>query len=200
MYILRNEELIMAEDIAYIEDIKNGLKLTKTEEAKVRNIYKEALAEVLPEYGLHNYVKFNINNRMSRTLAWFVPGDWNSITTIELSGKYAKLALQDPIDGVSEIKDTLKHEIIHYALWRTKKPYEDGTVEFEEALAKFNVAPSGSTKPKDIKSKRVAKHYAVAMIAKEPDGNEALYRYTQKVINHPERYSIKVEKLVVRKG
>lgn len=190
----------MAEDIAYIKDVKGGLKLTKTEEAKVRSIYKEALAEVLPEFGLHKYVKFNINNRMSRTLAWFAQGGWDNITMIELSGKYAKLALQDPVDGVSEIKDTLKHEIIHYALWRTKKPYEDGTVEFEEALAKFNVAPSGTTNPKYIKSKRVAKRYDVAMIAKEPSGNKALYKYTQKVIAHPERYNITVEKLVVRKG
>ena len=112
----------MAEDIAYIKDVKGGLKLTKDEEAKLRSIYKEALAEVLPEFGLHKEVKFNINNRMRRTLAWFAPGDWNNITMIEISGKYAKLALLDTTEGVSEIKDTLKHEIIHYALVQNKKP------------------------------------------------------------------------------
>lgn len=189
----------MTESIAYIEDVKNGLKLTKAEEAKVRSIYEEALAEVLPEFGLHKSVKLNINNRMSRTLAWFVTGGWDKLTMIEISGKYAKLALQDPVDGVSEIKDTLKHEIIHYALWRTKKPYDDGTVEFEEALAKFNVAPSGSTNSKYTKSKRVAKRYRVAMVAKEPNGKEALYRYSRDAITNPDRYDIQVEKLVVRK-
>ncbi len=86
-------------------------------------------------YGIDLRIPVRRNNRLKRTLGQFIHRGRES-DCIELSG-----ILLD-YGGKEAAIDTLKHELIHYALFELEKPYRDGDPTFENELRKHNVSPT----------------------------------------------------------
>ena len=86
-------------------------------------------------YNLSLEIPLLINNRLRSTLGSFnrnYKGD--KACEIELSGQLVKYATKDVI------LDTLKHELIHYALFVLNKPFHDGDEYFENELKRLEVS------------------------------------------------------------
>ena len=78
--------------------------------------------------------------------------------SIELSKRYLLAALI--VDDLEEIYDTLKHELVHYALSVQGKNFSDGDYDFEHKLYELNISASGSTPIHKRLTKRTLRNYA----------------------------------------
>lgn len=96
------------------------------------------------EYGLDLEIPIKVNNRLSRSNGRFltikqVSTNRSRAHSIEISGKILKYDTKDFVLG------TLKHELVHYALFRKGAPYRDGDTYFENELKRVG-APSTMTR------------------------------------------------------
>ncbi|MCA1025717.1 SprT-like domain-containing protein [Cytobacillus kochii] len=88
------------------------------------------------KYGMSLDIPIVINKRLRSTLGSFILTK-DKPHEIEMAGFLIEYGADDVI------YDTLRHELIHYALFMQGRQYRDGTLEFENELRKHNV---GSTK------------------------------------------------------
>lgn len=57
------------------------------------------------------------------------------------------------------VLDTLRHELVHYALYMDDKEYRDGQSDFETKIMELGVGSSGATKVDKIKTNKVGRFY-----------------------------------------
>lgn len=93
--------------------------------------------EFLEEYGTTLKIPIVINNRLRKLMGAFVYTDSEAIR-IEIAGNMIKYAHSD------FIIDTLKHELIHYALYEMKEPFDDDDETFINECNKLGVTLSGT--------------------------------------------------------
>lgn len=106
------------------------------------------------EYGLPPRVKINLNSSLRNSVGQLVRGD-----TIELNTRHVYNAVI--FENREEVEDTLKHELVHYALGVLGRPDDDGDPEFEYELARLDIGSSYSTKEELIYARPSGKHYIV---------------------------------------
>ena len=80
---------------------------------------------------------------------------------INISERFMASALHDGSEGLEAILDTLKHELVHYVLFKLEKDFSDGDYEFERELARLNIGASGVTNEKLVQSKKMNIWYSV---------------------------------------
>lgn len=86
----------------------------------------------------HLTPKIVINNRITSAY-----GRYNLLTNIvEISGYFMKASLE--IKDLSELEKTVKHELAHWFLYKSKKDYRDGDETFEKLLAEIGASSSGA--------------------------------------------------------
>ena len=83
---------------------------------------------------------------------------------IQMSERFIASALHDGQEGLEAILDTLKHELVHYVLFKLGKEFRDGDYEFESELERLNIGTSGTTNKKLVKSKKLNVWYSVVDI------------------------------------
>lgn len=103
--------------------------------------YAEAFLQ--HEYNLDLEIPIKINGRLSRSLGRF-KYNMNGAIVIEIAKRMVEHYTVD------EILDTLKHELVHYALFKLGKPHRDGHHVFENELKKLGIS---STNTKRYKGK-----------------------------------------------
>lgn len=116
--------------------------MLKMTEAQIEQFAREFLMEA---YGMKLNIPININGRLKRVLGRYRYLLSGEPIAIEISKEYL-------IRGnLEDIKGTIKHECIHYALHQMGKPHKDGTALFESELRKHD---SHSTKTISVKMER----------------------------------------------
>lgn len=86
-------------------------------------------------YRLSLKIPLTINNRLRVTQGSFVTNyNETEARRIELSGDLIQYGTENVI------LDTLRHELVHYALFSLGKPFDDGDDYFENELKKLNVS------------------------------------------------------------
>ena len=141
------------------ELIKDNMKTTalkldeKTEKQILKMLENEAkyLLKTKFEKELSLNIPIEINGRLTRTLGAFYHNNTRALK-IGISKKQVIGAVLD--NNLEPILDTLRHEIVHYAMYTLKKGYNDGDREFEDALAKLGIGASGTTSKHRIKSQK----------------------------------------------
>lgn len=88
------------------------------------------IKEVCGWYRIEQLPLVGINGRISRTLAWFIPDE----NRIEFSRKILVVGSDD------EIKDTARHEAIHFVLDQLGLPSNDGDKCFEATLKRHHIS------------------------------------------------------------
>ena len=77
---------------------------------------------------------------------------------------------------LEEIYDTLKHELVHYALSVQGKNYSDGDYDFEHKLYELNISSSGSTPVRKRLSERTLRYYIPYKIYQGDNKEEFIFR------------------------
>lgn len=95
---------------------------------------------LMDNYSLDLNVPIVINNRLKNIMGGFVYSDKKGAIKVELSGYTLKYGTE------MIILDTLKHELIHYALYTLGKPCRDGQEYFENELKRLGVNRTRSVK------------------------------------------------------
>lgn len=141
------------------ELIKNNLNPNmlqldaKTEKQILGMLENEAkyLLKTKFEKELNLNIPIEINGRFTRKLGAFYHNDYRALKI----GISKKQVIGAVIDGnIEPILDTLRHEVVHYAMYTLKKGYNDGDKDFEDALAKIGVSSSGTTSKRKINSQK----------------------------------------------
>lgn len=91
-------------------------------------------------YGIDLSIPVNANSRLTRTLGKFV---FNSETHEAARLEFSKKFMLSEKPSGDKIK-VIKHECIHYALFLTGKPYNDGDPYFEGELVKHDSISTNS--------------------------------------------------------
>ena len=90
-------------------------------------------------YGMELGIPIEINGRLRRAQGRYISSyDDNEPKRIEL----AKFLINYGTDSV--IKDTLKHELVHYAFHVQGLPFDDGDKVFEDELRRLGIRSSGT--------------------------------------------------------
>ena len=90
-------------------------------------------------YGMELYIPIKINGHLRRAQGRYISSyDDKEPKRIEL----AKTLIKYGTDNV--IKDTLKHELVHYAFHVQGLPFNDGDKEFEDELRRLGIGSSES--------------------------------------------------------
>lgn len=125
----------------------NQLQMSQHEiEVYAKQFLKEA-------YNMALNIPIVINGRLSSTLACYVTigsGKNEKPIRIEISKKYLMYG------NLEDIKQTIKHELIHHIMHLQGKPFNDGHPEFEAELIKQG---SHSTETVDFKMYRNVRVY-----------------------------------------
>lgn len=100
------------------------------------------------EYNNDFNIEIEINNRLKKGVANFryftnLYLDYNIDYghKIQIQGKFLNACLLDREKGLENLFSVLRHELIHYNLYKLKKQFKDGQKDFEIELMK-NDAPS----------------------------------------------------------
>ena len=134
-----------------------------------RKNYEKNLEAYANEFLEKNYrtkltVPIKISGRLTSTGGYFrggIRGGDRRPIEIQLSERFIASALHDGSEGLEAILDTLKHELVHYVLFKQGKKFSDGDCEFESELARLDIGASGATSDKLVKSKKVNTWYKV---------------------------------------
>lgn len=93
--------------------------MVRLAEVAIEDVIEEARRFLSENYNMDLRIPIRRNNRIKRTLGQFIRMDDKS-DCIEISG-----ILLD-YGGKTAVFDTLRHELIHYALFELGKPHRDG--------------------------------------------------------------------------
>lgn len=130
---------------------------TYSVEKEMEKFAREFLKE---EFGVDLKIPIKINNRLTSTFGRF-RGRTNMVTgvrepiVIEISKNIIEY------HGFDFAYGTLKHELVHYALYIQNRPYNDGTYTFEQELKRVGAPSSGTrkgTRKKEVYQCKGCKH------------------------------------------
>ncbi|MFA1509967.1 SprT-like domain-containing protein [Priestia aryabhattai] len=122
-------------------------------------------------YGLSLDVPLIINNRLRAILGAFSTNhNRTKAIDIELSGDLLRYGTQ------RTILDTLKHELVHYALFVLGHPYRDGDEYFENELKKLNITSTETN------------YVGIETVVKCPKCNEVYETPLKSVWKNPSKY------------
>lgn len=85
-------------------------------------------------YGMELAIPIVRNNRLRSTMGSYVSTRKSGPIQIEIAGYVIKYATREVVI------DTLKHELVHYALHVKGEPYDDGHPHFESELRRLGVS------------------------------------------------------------
>lgn len=88
------------------------------------------------EYGMSLMIPIKINGRMTRTM-----GQFRARNGIAKEIHISKMLLQ--YNTLEEIKDTIRHECIHYALYELELPWRDRDATFQKHLRMHGCRTNG---------------------------------------------------------
>lgn len=139
---------------------------------KQKSKYEKDLEAYSNEFLEKNYntsltVPIKISGRLTSTGGYFkgrISGGVREPMEIQISERFIASALHDGQEGLEAILDTLKHELVHYVLFKTGKEFNDGDDEFENELARLDIGASGATNKKLVQSKKKNVWYKVVDI------------------------------------
>ncbi len=145
-------------DIAYDkQQVNNCLSATKSELDKWIEDYTQFANDFLQkEYNLTLIVPIKIDGRLKRALGSFHSTRASLPICIKLNKTQVIL---DRRLETEYIFDTLRHELVHYALFMLGRNYHDGDDDFESELARLNIAASGSTSKNKVLSDTTNQYY-----------------------------------------
>ena len=131
--------------------------------------YEKDLEAYANEFLEKNYntnltVPIKISGRLTSTGGYFkgvIRGGVRESIEIQLSERFIASPFHDGSEGLEAILDTLKHELVHYVLFKKGKKFHDGDCEFESELARLDIGASGATNKKLVKSKKTNIWYSV---------------------------------------
>lgn len=124
-------------------------------------------------FNLSLEIPISYNGRLKNTLGQLVISPvTNRAMKIELSKKEAIAAFL--MKDFSTIKDVLRHELCHYALFLMDKPFQDGDKYFEDTLIKTN-APSSYAVVKKTNNKRFIRGISYSTIYVDENNKEYIY-------------------------
>ena len=132
----------------------------KTEKQILGMLENEAkyLLKTKFEKELNLNIPIEINGRLTKTLGAFYHNNYRALKI----GISKKQVIGAVIDGnIEPILDTLRHEVVHYAMYTLKKGYNDGDKDFEDTLEKLGIGASGATSKKRIKSQKEMVWYSM---------------------------------------
>lgn len=112
-------------------------------------------------------VPIKISGRLTSTGGYFKARIEKGIRKpmeIQMSERFIASALHDGQEGLEAILDTLKHELVHYVLFKLGKEFRDGDCEFESELARLDIGTSGTTNKELVKSKKLNVWYSIVDI------------------------------------
>lgn len=157
-------------------------RLMKLKEKEMPGFLKEAKAFanqfLMENFNMQLNIPIKMNGRLTSTMGRYLSKRnylGNVIPeSIELSKRYLLAALI--VDDLEEIYDTLKHELVHYALSVQGKNFSDGDYDFEHKLYELNISASGSTPARKRLSKRTLRYYAPYKIYQGDNKEEFIFR------------------------
>lgn len=92
---------------------------------------------VYDEFGVKLNIPIEFNGRLRTVYGQF----WHNRNGEALKITIAKKLIESNLED--EIYDTLRHELIHYALHQLDKPFRDSDKEFKDTCARLNVSLYG---------------------------------------------------------
>lgn len=117
------------------EECKNELNEGKI----IEELVGYARAYLSDEYNLELLVPIEINRRLSRSVGRFIyQPRLRKPVKIEISKKHIILSIMN--DTFVDVFDTLKHELIHYALFVKELPHRDSDHQFIKECTRQNVS------------------------------------------------------------
>lgn len=141
-------------------------KIIKRAELKIDKSIFDKVLEMLnneadyflkKNFGMKKEIPIEINSRLTRThgnFSYFVE-DKKPIK-ITISKKFVIGAIL--MGEMESVLDTLRHELVHYALFVSGKDFSDGEYDFEKTLSDLNIGSSGATTKSKVISKRVSRY------------------------------------------
>lgn len=133
---------------------------------------------LMENFNMQLNIPIKVNGRLTSTMGRYLSKRsylGNVIPySIELSKRYLLAALI--VDDLEEIYDTLKHELVHYALSVQGKNFSDGDYDFEHKLYELNISASGSTPIHKRLTKRTLRYYAPYKIYQGDNKEEFYFR------------------------
>ena len=123
-------------------------KLTKKEkEVFIRDLTTFAEKFLYESYGMKLTIPIVINSRLKTALAYFRFWHNGIPENISVSEKFLAGSRYDSLEvAFGAITAVLKHELVHYALFMKKEPFNDGDPHFESELARVSACSSAVTK------------------------------------------------------
>lgn len=171
----------------YSEEVHDLIKFTDREKRKFESELEIYAHKFLKKnFNMNLTIPIKIDGRLTVSVGSFHfknNGFKNIAKMIKMSERYMKCALHDGADGIESILDTLKHELVHYALFEQGvKGFGDGDVEFESKLEELNIGASGATSKNKVMSKKLNTWYDIYDIyIDNEDNTKYRYNHTKKL-------------------
>lgn len=170
----------------YSKEVHELIRFTENEKRRFEGEMRGYADSFLREnFNMRLRIPIKIDGRLTRSVGSFhykSNGSGDVPKMIKISERYMNCALHDEKDGIESILDTLKHELVHYALLEQGvKGYSDGDVEFERKLKELNIGSSGATVKSKVMSEKLNIWYDIYDIYRdERDNKEYRYNHTKK--------------------
>lgn len=155
---------VSSKDMSVNEFRKKYITLGKQKDKYEKQLEAYAKKFLEKNYNTYLTIPIKISGRLTSTGGHFkgrISGGVREPMDIQLSERFIASALHDGQDGLEAILDTLKHELVHYVLFKQGKDFSDGDYEFESELARLDIGASGSTRKELVQSKKVNTWYKV---------------------------------------
>lgn len=124
------------------------------------NIYQlnEYARKFLKEtYDMELTVPLRLNARMKTTCGWFKYKKFRDGSKQAIVVELNKFFIQNNESDV--VLDVLRHELVHYALFKLGKPHSDGQTYFENELKRLGIVSQKTINKYDITSKPKQLHF-----------------------------------------
>lgn len=121
-------------------------------------LVKEAKYFCKKHYGLTFNLPLNINKRLTRTYGYFQCRSRQKVA-IKIDISYKMVATALAFGDFDMVLDVLRHELVHYSLFKLGRDYYDGDEDFESELARLDISASGVTAKNKVKSTKTLKVY-----------------------------------------
>lgn len=118
---------------------------------------KEADYFLEKNFEMKKEIPIEINSRLTRThgnFSYFVES--KKPIKITISKRFVTSAII--MGEIDSVLDTLRHELVHYALFMKGLKYSDGEYDFEKKLSELNIGSSGATAPNKVMSSKVSRY------------------------------------------
>lgn len=153
---------------------------------------------LMENFNMRLEIPIKMNGRLTRSMGRYLSRNYFGKViplSIELSKTYLTAALI--VGDLEEVYDTLKHELVHYALSVQGKDFNDGSYDFEMKLHELNISSSGSTPARKKFSKRTMKYYKPYKVYKDDNNEEFIFSSGQ---SYYQRVTVKSYQHGIYKG